>query len=478
MFKFNVNQLIAVTMAACVISAAASFASAQTGTKTSGQPGFGLQFVRDHPFTLGTSMTGGIDPWAGPDASFGDVGLNAVTTWPSVQAHNAAYLHQHGLSWVVEESDLSQLTPAQVNQYAQTPGGLGFMIWDEPSRQDMPAIAAKINEMRAAHPGYLYYSDALPDYATEYQLYGDGWSDPGVNYTYSQYLNDFNNMINPDVIMYNYYPFTKTQLLSPGYFSNLTAVRSVAQAANKPYWGWVQTFSQNTFRIPSESDVRMQAFSMLTAGYAGLSYYSWTSYGTRTGLVQLDSNNNPVPTVLYSTAKAMTPELKNLGRSLRFLHSTAVGFVPGQDSPGATHATPSGLTNFTPGAGGDPHIVSITVSDDGAAKDGLIGLFTDDSGQHYFMLTNLYHDASMTAAQAELSFQIIFDDQVNKILRLNRLTGEQEVLSLNNHTLDLTLPGGTGDLFKYDTGNFVVPEPSSLWLLVAAVGGLATMRRH
>jgi hypothetical protein len=44
--------------------------------------------------------------------------------------------------------------------------------------------------------------------------------------------------------------------------------------------------------------------------------------------------------------------------------------------------------------------------------------------------------------------------------------------------LDLTLPGGTGDLFKYDTGSaFVVPEPSSVALL-ALCGLAATQRRR
>jgi hypothetical protein len=40
------------------------------------------------------------------------------------------------------------------------------------------------------------------------------------------------------------------------------------------------------------------------------------------------------------------------------------------------------------------------------------------------------------------------------------------VVPLDNHTLSITLPGGTGNLYKYNTGNFVVPEPTTLAVVV------------
>jgi MYXO-CTERM domain-containing protein len=67
-------------------------------------------------------------------------------------------------------------------------------------------------------------------------------------------------------------------------------------------------------------------------------------------------------------------------------------------------------------------------------------------------------------------------------LRLNRLTGEQELIPLTNHMLFLTLPGGTGDLFKYNTSDFVgitlVPEPSIGAIGLLTAGGAAMRRRR
>jgi len=99
-------------------------------------------------------------------------------------------------------------------------------------------------------------------------------------------------------------------------------------------------------------------------------------------------------------------------------------------------------------------MLSVT-SNDGA--DALIGAFRDDNYQPYFMLTNLRHGAGMTESEAMGSFKIIFDDTVNAIYRLNRTTGQIDVIPLVNHSLiEHELGGGSGDLCNY-TGDFLHP---------------------
>ncbi len=68
------------------------------------------------------------------------------------------------------------------------------------------------------------------------------------------------------------------------------------------------------------------------------------------------------------------------------------------------------------------------------------------------MLTNLYHASNLLSSQATLTLTVTFDSTISSLLRLNRTTGQQEIVSLTNHALTLTLPGGTGDLFKYNNG--------------------------
>jgi len=95
----------------------------------------------------------------------------------------------------------------------------------------------------------------------------------------------------------------------------------------------------------------------------------------------------------------------------------------------------------------------------GLEKNGMIGFFTDDALQQYFMLTNLNHGENISAASAAVTFSISFDSTINSILRLNRTNGLQEIINLTNNKFTWTLPGGTGDLFKYNTGAFVIGAP-------------------
>jgi hypothetical protein len=114
---------------------------------------------------------------------------------------------------------------------------------------------------------------------------------------------------------------------------------------------------------------------------------------------------------------------------------------------------------FTTDPAIDPHLMSAGVNTSnpanrGVHKDGVIGFFVDDNRQHYFMLSNVFQGVGKSAAETSLEFFLQFDSSVNSILRLNRLTGEPERIDLENNRLVFTLPGGTGDLFKYGDGIF------------------------
>ncbi len=248
--------------------------------------------------------------------------------------------------------------------------------------------------------------------------------------------------------MFDRYPFLANGTTDrDGWINNLMTVRNKAMANNRPYWGWLQSSLAVGSRIPSASDTRFNAWTLLTAGHTGLNYYTYDNTGWF-----LDANG--APTTFYQNAAAANAEIAVVGQSLRMLTSTAVRFVPG-----TTSSTPPGLSNWTAGAGGDPHLINVAVDTSlpqnrGADKDGLIGFFTDDAGQQYFMLSNLYHGSTLSAAGASLPFRLTFDSSINSLWLLNRLTDQPQQISLVNHVLNWTLLGGTGDLFKYDNGDF------------------------
>jgi len=92
----------------------------------------------------------------------------------------------------------------------------------------------------------------------------------------------------------------------------------------------------------------------------------------------------------------------------------------------------------------------------------MVGFFRDENDEEYFMVVNKNNtgDPHLDLAmyfrkrdpqellQVE-NITLTFAPGVSGIQRLNRLTGEVEDLPLKRRSFNFSLPGGTGDLFKY-----------------------------
>jgi hypothetical protein len=273
-------------------------------------------------------------------------------------------------------------------------------------------------------------------------------------YSYVDYLNDLIDIAGSHIVLSNTYPFYDNGTTDMNrWFDHVTTLRSVGLSRNVPYWMWVQSSSFPGQRLPSESDLRMSMFSAMSAGFTGILFYRYHAAGNYSGFLESDRTT---PSSLYVPAGIAVNEGKILGESLRYLTSTNLYFVPGGVS-----TTPTGLDDWAPGAGDAIGIEHITIAGPAAAgKDGLVGFFEDDLGDHYFMLVNLNHGAGLTSAFTSVDFTIEFDSSIDFVWRLNRLSGNVEKLTLANHLLTLTLPGGTGDLFKIGDGNFAGVGPA------------------
>lgn len=440
------------------VGAATLFAPLALAT-VSGEPGFGKAWVRSHEFSLQALS------W---DSAHWDIGPYMAAGFNTLDWHPAntstvirppQYAH---VPWHAFLTSTSATGVAWFESLRNIPGSAAWIVGDEPDTVSMPGYVNLINHVRQSDPSKLVYSTLRSNYGTMQDLYG---ATPPPGYSYPQYVEDFIDIIKPDVLMYDHYPFFSNGTTNPRYLENLMVVRSKAMEHGLPYWGWLQAFGGSFGRAPSESDNRFNVYTHLTAGYTGLHYWTY-DYADSAATYEALRDINGQPTSLYHTVTQTNTEVRNLGRALRFLTSTDVRFVPGRHtvsgSVTAKNVTPSGMTDWASGAGGDPHITGVNVDltlagSLGNGKDGLIGFFTDDSSEHYFMLTNAYHDAGLSGVSASLRFVVTFDNSVNALFRLNSLTGLQEAVPLTNHQLVWALKGGTGDLFKYTTSNFVAP---------------------
>ncbi len=413
----------------------------------------GKQWVRSHTFTNAALVADALDMPIWDFQLYRACGFTASCPWQFDGSHpwNGGSLSPKEAQFLADMDANAMIWHFRLNLTSLPAYGIdntltapdkdnGWLITDEPEESALRGLGQISRWLRRNRPNSLVYIN--------------------VGNTSEGYLENVMKEIQPDVLMYDAYCFnvgggTLTDL----YFSKLMALRSKAKQYGVPLFSWMQAYQADNARLPSESDLRMQIFSSLAVGCKGIMYFLYDNQWPQwflSAIIQGDGT----PTSLYYHVKNVNPEMNRLGRVLRYLESTDVRFIPGK-TKGVPNSPWQGLTNWSAGAGEDSRIVSAQVdpSEDGPEKNGLIGLFRDDTGQQYFMLSNIYHGATLSASAAGVGFTVTFDAGTDGLWRLNRETGAQEWVALNNHVLNTTLPGGTGDLYTYSAAGFDLSAP-------------------
>ena len=431
---------------------------------------FGRQWVRSHRFTLMGLTQRPVDT-----ELYLESGLNTGLAW-RVGVDGAdlrEVFEQAGIPWlghIRAPAGPDQEFETEIVNYMQQYqfNRVGWLVNDEPRVKIMPTTGQTLDWIRQHYPDMLALSNAPGIGANPWRSYL-GHGIPRYDYDYRQYVEDFIHLVKPDVMMFDIYPFQKTGGVSNVYFLNLQIVREAALRAGLPYWVFVQSYvsRRENRRLPSDSDNRLQLFSALTFGYTGMAYFVYDGHFPRPnsqGFLQADEK-----TPLLDPAAKAHRELLNIAGPVRFLTSEEVLFIKAtggspvhqgllawdkQHRPGSRWF--KGISIDLPERIPNPPEDQATNWVDAPYLGGLLGLFRDDQGQQYFMLTNTWHSGTATAGQRELTFHIRFDPTVKSIQHLSRITRRAEVLAVGPEAgLTIKLPGGTGDLFKFGSGSFV-----------------------
>jgi hypothetical protein len=204
--------------------------------------------------------------------------------------------------------------------------------------------------------------------------------------------------------------------------------------------------------------------------------YSNPNYKDSNTVLFSNNGNDNYPTAQFYQVAETNRQSRNLGPALVRLISTDVRMIMGKHgTSGTTNATPSGVGNNLDNIVGDSYLKSASVTahpsgiNNNQPGDVIIGFFKplheafdgdNYSNQSYFMVVNGLSDATATSSATQQTIRLTFNfgsSAINSLQRLSRSTGTVEVVSLVSdgngaYHLDLTLDGGTGDLFKYNTG--------------------------
>lgn len=450
---------------------------------------FGNEWVRSKPFTvqgLVVRDSALLEPY------YREANFSHVLAWENnVGLVDKAWERQQlPWHWHTGKTPLTPMLKATIHQWmAQRPGGEGFLVWDEPQRDDLFATAEVTDWIKDHYPEMLVYGNinTIQRPGTSYaNLYGSTPSSPPVPYDFSTFMDDYLHIVEPDVIQFSLYPITDDPTESVDdylwgrYFTGMEQMRRAAQKADIPYFLFLQSIDGGGWRMPSDSELRFQAFAPLAYGFKGIGYFMFDHFGAfadgnEGGLLRATNQQESTYTTnpIYFDAQALNPELSRLGEALKMMDSTQVRFILGtrtDNGNSVPNQVPLGVDLWNP-AIDEPFITNLDVTYHGSIPDVVEGnvlmghfetadesldgpLFQDEL---YFMLVNLLMDPHLDATQ-EVRIDFDFGETgINSLQRLNRLTGQVDVIPLVHdvgslYHLDWTLSGGTGDLFKYNTG--------------------------
>ena len=219
------------------------------------------------------------------------------------------------------------------------------------------------------------------------------------------------------------------------FYERCESARRVSLKTGLPLIGMIQVSKLDAaYRATSESDIRMQAYSYLAAGARGLGYHSYWGFPTNKPAMRVVGSmidlENLSKNYCYEIAQRLNEEVLTLAPYLLNLKSEELYFVG--DIPIGQQALPQNTSGL--------RAVEM--------ERGAVGTFSDAQGNHWALVVNRRHGKKRSAKTQKSTAHIVVDETVEAIWEIDRLTGFEKEIPLENRGFYITLPGGTGSLFK------------------------------
>ena len=346
--------------------------------------------------------------------------------------------------------------------FSDCPGFIGFLHWDEPSYNNanitnkLAALATQFDTMYAG-TGVAYINNLYPSYATDLT---------NVN-TYKKYVDDYCKNVLSQVdgekwLSVDTYPVYENGSLESSFLFDLGVIKTYSlQYGAKSHVALQSSGFSGKTRIPTEDEMRMQAYAALAFGFDSISWFSYSpsASSSETFYTFVDNNGNVTDKTAYTAFSNVNNELATIAPIYSAFDWKGIILGIGNSSTSKNldydaynrvkDQLSVGGKNYELTASGTKLISSISKSGD---FNYLMGVMEDKNGNEGYVLCNyncfMEKDNWFSSVKnpkdvdLTLNFKTINGKTVKEVIIYNK--GEATTQTVENGTLQINLKHAEG----------------------------------
>ena len=352
--------------------------------------------------------------------------------------------------------------------FSDCEGFIGFIHWDEPTEDDtmmskLADLAIQFNNVYAGSD-VTYMNNLLPSYAPYFQDTETNWwggSSTTLNKdTYKAYVKEYCDKVLSQVkgekwLSVDSYPINKDYSLHDTFLFDLGVIKYYAMTYGAHAHVALQSSGFGTddndqkTRIPTEAEMRMQAYAALAFGMDSISWftYSPSGSGSETFYTFVDNDGNIIDQTAYDAFTTVNKELAEVGKVYSAFEWK--GIILGRGAEGGTifnknndysaFETVSGqIGDYELSTNDTKHIDSIKTNEE--YFNYLMGVMQDANGNEGYVLCN-YNSHEEDRTQ---TITLTFNKNITEVIIYRGGVAQDPISVSSDKTITIELATGEG----------------------------------
>ena len=349
--------------------------------------------------------------------------------------------------------------------FSDCEGFIGFLHWDEPTENDdiMAKLADLAIEFDKIYAGtdVTYMVNLLPSYASYFQKESSSWFGNSTTLdkaAYKAYVEEYCTKVLSQVkgekwLSVDSYPINANKTLHDTFLFDLGVIKYYAMQNDAHAHialqssGFANSSDDSKNRIPTEAEMRMQAYAALAFGMDSISWftYSPSASDSETFFTFVDNNGNITDQTAYDAFTAVNTELNAIGAVYSAFKWKGIILGRGDKSNISdwsnedynAYSTVMGqIGDYQLSVGNTKHLSSVATNK--STLNYLMGVMEDGCGNEGYVLCN-YNSHEKDRAQ---TITLTFNKKITEVVIYR--AGVAQTVSVDNNSLDVSLATGEG----------------------------------